>query len=71
MTTTLYPLSRRRETSHLEVGLLPLPVREAQTLMRGLLGLIIVSLGPSRTKLAPAAWTSAALSWRYIAETSL
>jgi len=53
------------------VWLLPQPVRTAQTETTGLVLLTMVSLGPSRTNVAPAAWTWLALCMTYSWATSL
>ncbi len=62
MAATFLPMAIRIWLTRRVVWLLPLPVRTAQTEITGLLLLIMVSRGPSRMKLAPAAMTSEALS---------
>ena len=71
MTTTLCPFSLSRRRSQRDVGLFPLPVRDAQTDTNGLEGLIIVASGPRRTKEAPAARTLEASFITYSWGTSL
>ena len=64
MAATFLPMAIRIWLTRRVVWLLPQPVRTAHTETTGLLLLIMVSRGPSRMKLAPAAMTSEALSMR-------
>jgi len=57
MAATRRPLALRMLATLRLVWLLPQPVRTAQTETTGLVLLTMVSLGPSRTNVAPAAWT--------------
>ncbi len=71
MAATRRPLALRIWATLREVWLLPQPVRTAQTETTGFSLLTMVSLGPSRTKDAPAACTWLALCMTYSWATSL
>src|SRR5579871_1755325 len=61
ITATRRPLLRKNRATYRERGLLPDPVRTAQTLTTGFEDRIIVEAGPASTKLGPAARTADAL----------
>jgi hypothetical protein len=60
--TTFNPLAINNSIILLEVWLFPQPVLTAPTAINGLVLFTMVSLGPNRIKLAPAAFTLALIA---------